>query len=284
MDTSLVMSAALAAAWTWDKTHSRGQEERRVDSLATAAKQVAWGSVRGVRSLNQVLPAALAAFAAGSFGSVLSSAFSLGLAELSMEGAQWLGHGELSLWRRWSLVAAVAVWRAEKLESLLQRLQRSSDVIRAAGFSQAVSLAASDPYAWVWPAFWGVARRLALVAVSSFGSVPFMLVAFPAVVLDECLWWLLATVQDLWSRKVFALPAAVDVVILPLVDLLHFVPVLVRVLLLGIWHYPGYGETSWLLVVSALAWTAHNCHTFYTTVFLDVPEQARQLLTAAAAG
>mmetsp|Transcript_70863 Transcript_70863/g.220137 ORF Transcript_70863/g.220137 Transcript_70863/m.220137 type:complete len:281 (+) Transcript_70863:73-915(+) len=280
MDASVVASAALAVAWTWENT--RTLERGPAADLASAAKQATWSGVMCVRTLNQVLPAGCVLLAAVTPWSAIVSACSFGVADLQPGERSWLGEGELSVWQHLAILVALTVWRAEKLESTLQRMQRSVGVIRASGVGLALSSATADPVGWVWPAFWGVARRLALVAIGSFGTAPFLLVAFPAVVFDECLWWLLAKAQDLWSRKVCSLPAAVDVVVLPLVDLVHFLPVLSRVFLLAVFHYADHG--SGLLVLCALAWTAHSCHTLYTTVFVDVPDSARQLWAASSMG
>mmetsp|Transcript_29267 Transcript_29267/g.59041 ORF Transcript_29267/g.59041 Transcript_29267/m.59041 type:complete len:165 (+) Transcript_29267:329-823(+) len=163
-------------------------------------------------------------------------------------------------------------------------MQRSAQAVRAAGLGEALKSAVADPMGWLWPPFWGIVRRMALVIVASCGSAPFLLLAFPSVALDECLWWVLATAQDLFTRKVCAVPMAVDIIVLPLLDLVHFLPVLSRIFFLAVFHLPYYSDgMTWWLVISALAWTAHNCHTFYSTAILDVPEQARQLWAARSA-
>lgn len=72
-----------------------------------------------------------------------------------------------------------------------------------------------------------------------------MRAALPAVVFDECLWWLVSKSQDLFARKasarrwgdgvwdrrwwqVCALPMTLDLVVLPFLDFLHMVPVITK--------------------------------------------------------
>ncbi|CAJ1459547.1 unnamed protein product, partial [Effrenium voratum] len=109
------------------------------------------------------------------------------------------------------------------------------------------------------------------------GYGAFVRAALPAVVFDECLWWLVSKSQDLFARKVCALPMTLDLVVLPFLDFLHMVPVITKVLLLGLLVYPDHDQYPFLLVTCALAWTGHNCHMAKTTLLEDLPEQLTQL-------
>jgi len=284
VDVSVLASAVLATAWIRgaSRQSARDAESSAPGTTSLTPQEVAWALIMGVRSLNQVLPVAFVMLAAASPVAVILSACSFGLPDEKATG--WLGDDpDIGALRRWAIMAALAVWRAEKLESLLQRIQRSAGVIAVTGFGQCLKSGLADPGIWFWPGFWGSVRRFALVAIASFGHAPFVRIALPAVVLDEFLWWALSKTQDLWTRKVCSLPTAVDLLVLPILDLLHFLPVVTKVFLLGIMEYPAYdspGAYPLTLVVCALAWTAHNCHTLHSTVFVDLPEIARQLWAA----
>lgn len=298
VDASVIASAALALVWLRGAARSAGScgpdgtagAEGAAPKAAALAADAAWRIAALVRSWREMLQVVFTALAAASPLAALVAACSLGLTAPAAEGTssdEWLGPGPLGLWRRWALLAAITLWRAEKLESLFQRMQRSVSAVRALGPLTSLQRALADPGTWLWPPFWGIVRRVALVAIASFGCVPFVLVALPSVVLDEGLWWALAWFQDLWCRKVCALPDAVVLLVLPLADLVHFIPVLVRVFLLAIFEYPGYEASAvspLLLTVCALAWTAHNCHTVYTTLCVDLPDTARSLYAAARMG
>eukprot|EP00928_Gymnodinium_smaydae_P086789 TRINITY_DN71216_c0_g1_i1.p1 TRINITY_DN71216_c0_g1~~TRINITY_DN71216_c0_g1_i1.p1 ORF type:complete len:329 (-),score=58.16 TRINITY_DN71216_c0_g1_i1:8-916(-) len=293
IDLSLLASAGLAAAWVLRERQQqqRGSAASATDagaSFATAfAASPGWALVMLVKDLNQVLPTVFLVLAAASYYELFASVTSLGLWEAAEDGGGWLGSEDISWGRHVALVSSLTVWRAEKLESLIQRMQRSAGAIRADGAGGALMQGFKDPFGYLWPALWGSGRRAAQIPISTFGSVLFVQTAFPAVAFDEFLWWATAKLQGLFDRHVRALPAVVDIIVLPLVDLLHLVPVIVKVFLLGILEYPGRGDSmghSVLLSVCALAWTAHNCHIFYTTGFVDVPESARQLWAARGAG
>lgn len=291
MDVSLLLSVGLAI--TWIKGAGRANDSSEASALSalpkdlsSAAQEVGWASAMYLHGLNQVLPALLVAAAAASPWRAVSSACYVSLPEepgtLPDDGG-WLGHGQLGFARRWALLVALAVWRAEKLESLIQRMQRSVSITKSTGLGPSLKNMLADPWGWAWPAFWGVTRRFALIAISVIGCGPFLQTTFPAVVLDECLWWVLAKFQDLWSRKLTGVPPVFDVVVLPILDLLHFLPVIAKVCMLALLEYPVYeaaGSSGTLLVISAMAWTAHNCHTLYTTVCVDVPESVQQLMAA----
>lgn len=285
MNTSVVASAALGAAWTW--VAANDHESAGSDwSAKSVGKWLVWRAAKELHSYNQVLPAVLTVYAASRPSDAISAACSLGISDLFEEtppNRNWLGQDELSSRQYLALMLALTIWRAEKMESLLQRIQRSAGEIKKNSASHIFTSSCKDPGTWVWPPVWGIARRLALISIASFGCVPFVLTAFPSVVLDECLWWALAKVQDLWSRKVCSFPAVFDFILFPLLDLIHFVPVFTNVLLLGLVSYAEYsppGIPAYLLIVCAFAWTAHNVHTIYTTLCVDLPDSARQLWAA----
>eukprot|EP00932_Pfiesteria_piscicida_P012860 SRR837773.24306.p2 GENE.SRR837773.24306~~SRR837773.24306.p2 ORF type:complete len:150 (-),score=29.16 SRR837773.24306:78-527(-) len=137
--------------------------------------------------------------------------------------------------RRWLLLLGLAFWRAEKMQSLLERLKRVRGSAKSVGLGRAIGNVLTDPMGWSWPGFWGVARRLSLIVVSSCGCSEFMLYVFPAVAMDEFLWWAMAEAQN-WqiSRRGAPLPIAVDM-ICQILDQLHFVPVITRVLFWASW-------------------------------------------------
>jgi len=187
------------------------------------------------------------------------------------------------------LVVSLTVWRAEKLESLLQRLQRSVKVAQKDGLGSCMQSFIKDPMGYGWPVFWAVTRRVSLVVVGTCGCTPFLQTAYPAVVLDELLWWVVANFQNFWDRQVpqYPLPIFANIIVMPIVDLLHFIPVLVKVIVLGATAYPWYedgGTAPGLLVMSTIAWTGHNCHMLKTTALDDLPESCRAWWQARQAG
>lgn len=301
LDVSVLVSAALAVTWIFGNTRASPQAEASSNEGEAASSprktplDLALGCALWVHSVNQLLPALLLAAAAASPVQAVQAAWpQVGSIDLDhpfgeetvtkIDAPDWLGH-DAGFLRHLFLASSLMVWRAEKLESLLQRMQRSVKVAQTEGVGKCLSSFFRDPYAYGWPVFWGISRRVALVVVASCGVAPFMQSAYPAVVLDECLWWVVANFQGFWDRKVtnYPVPAVVNIIVLPLLDLLHFLPVLVKVFFLGLTAYPFYdkaGVAPGLLVASAFAWTAHNLHMLYTTVFLDLPESARALWAA----
>jgi len=262
---SILFSAVLAVAWSKCSTGPAEEVPKAISKFVMA-----------IRSANQVLPAILVFVAASSWSSVLTAALTFGL----MDSGSWLGSGDLCLWRRWALLTAVAIWRAEKFESLLQRMQRSVGVLQQTGFSEVLRKAGQDGTGWVWAPVWAIARRVALITVSSFGCTPFVSKVLPAVVMDEFLWWALAQFQGMLGKAGISTHAVFDTIVFPLLDVAHFLPVLIRVFLLGAIDYQTFRTTPFcqaVLAMSAFCWTGHNCHSLYSTLFQDLPESARQL-------
>eukprot|EP00439_Symbiodinium_sp_Y106_P074588 s675_g14.t1 len=269
VDVSLCFSFVLALLW------QQGRAVEETLSSRPVLEQVLFSTCNkydGVLSFrgwtNQVLPSVLVVQAARSVAVVMYAGFTLGL---HAEGGGWLGDSPGS----GACVAvhcAVLIWRAEKVETLLQRMQRSANVVKDTGLGGCIKNGFAEPWDWLWPGLWGSFRRFALVGYGSFVRA-----ALPAVVFDECLWWIVIKCQDAFARKVCALPMTLDLVILPFIDFLHMVPVITKVLLLGVLEYPQNTEYPALLILCAMAWTGHNCHMAYTQLFVDLPEQARQL-------
>mmetsp|Transcript_31186 Transcript_31186/g.58531 ORF Transcript_31186/g.58531 Transcript_31186/m.58531 type:complete len:281 (+) Transcript_31186:84-926(+) len=275
VDVSLCLSVALALLW------QRGVELEAADAVSSrsALEQILlWRPIMALRSSNQVLPSILVVLAARSMSSVAYSGFTLGL-HRDEEG--WLG--ELpTFWERLAVQCAVLIWRTEKVETLMQRMMRSASVVKANGFGACVKNGFADPGEWMWPGFWGSFRRFALIAVSSVGYGSFVRATLPAVVFDECLWWVVSKGQDAFARKVCTLPMTLDVVILPALDILHMLPVIAKVFLVAITEYPLHAEYPVLLVVCAMAWTGHNCHLAWRNL-TEIPEQMMQLWGSGAA-
>jgi len=281
-DMSVVLSGALAVAWISGATRKPSEVGEPFNGA-----DAAWGVVMFLETYKQLLPTILVICAATNKVGLLSVALSLdvdGSGEPPAIGTPvWLGGEDQGDLRRFCLALSLFVWRAEKLESLMQRMQRAAGHVKADGVGPLLSQMTHDPFAAIWPVTWGLTRRIALVAISSFGYIPFVQTVYPTVLLDEALWWTFAKVNDIWSRRVCCLPPVFDLVILPIVDLLHLLPVVVKVFLLGILAYPVYDApagSSLFLVFCAIAWTGHNCHVVYNTLFVDIPESTKQLWAA----
>merc|ERR1712224_485291 len=110
---------------------------------------------------------------------------------------------------------------------------------------------------------WGVARRVAVVAIAACGSVPFVSYAFPAVVTDEFLSWAATFLVDFISRSAGKeMPTSIGLVWLPLLSQVHFLPAVVKVFLLGWTVYLGEGYYSTVdpvvMAACVFAWTLHN--------------------------
>jgi hypothetical protein len=263
VDLSVLLSGLMAAAWFF----AEDAEKEYGGATPAILQNPVLRFANLAKDWRQVLPTLFLLAAASSFLSPLGTLCSLSQFDYSEapEDGGWLGIQELSAMRRSALLVSLALWRADKLEDLGRRMQRSVRVIQSDGFATALQQSISDPYGYLWPALWGSGRRVALVAIASFGCVPFIRTAFPAVVLDEFLNFAVAKVQRLIDQKVVSLPAAVDLVMVPLADLVHFIPVIVHISLLGICEYPSY-ERGGLLAFCAFAWTMHNCHLVYSTL------------------
>lgn len=295
-DASLLLSAGLAAAWAVDARSAKEGRSRLASLLSPGSvggfvSEVLWTAVSLLRDANQVLPAALLLFAATSPEQLLARAISVDLDDGYRLGVppRWITTSpEPSAQQRWAVLLALAIWRAEKMESLVQRVQRSAGEARQRGLPGCCRLVFTDPMGYAWPAVWGSTRRMALIVVSGCGCVPFLRTTFPTVVLDEFLWYIRSKASDLWSRKVCGLPLFVDLLVLPAVDIVHLVLMLVKVFLLGLLAYPAYAvpdsSVGGLLMLCTMAWTAHNCHVVYTTVCLDMYESARALWAARGGG
>eukprot|EP00927_Polykrikos_kofoidii_P046828 TRINITY_DN40956_c0_g1_i1.p1 TRINITY_DN40956_c0_g1~~TRINITY_DN40956_c0_g1_i1.p1 ORF type:complete len:294 (-),score=39.72 TRINITY_DN40956_c0_g1_i1:77-958(-) len=284
-DLSLVVSVWVAFGWVVGASRVGGGEDAPVSrSMREKLMQTPWSVIMLLKDLNQALPTLFMLLAATSITKLLQVACSLGLQGVDAEGG-WLGTEELSTGRWTALQIALVIWRAEKLESLLLRMERSANVVKQDGLGNAIVSSFKDPYGYLWPPIWGIGRRAAQIYVSSAATLPFLHLAFPIVAADESLWWLLDRLRGFVDRKIYRLPMVVDIVILPVVDLLHFVPVIVTVFILAIQHLPEYQSsgTTYPLVLSscALAWTVHNCHLFYTSALVDVPQSARDLWSGA---
>lgn len=266
---SLLVSALLALAWQRGQTTSPQGEAKdfQLERLLLAP-------LMAIRHSNQVFPTLLVLYSASSISAALYAAFTLGL---HLDDGGWLGSDAVSSQRAFAVHAAVCIWRADKVEILFQRLQRSVKIVKSSGIGVSLKSSFAEPFSWFWPGFWGSARRFALIAVSYVGYGAFVRSALPAVVLDECLWWLLSKTQDLFTRKVCALPMILDLVLLPFLDYLHMVPAIFKVALLAFMVYPDHEQSPVLLVLCALAWTGHNCHVTKSTLLEDLPEQLSQL-------
>lgn len=285
MHVSFILSAALGLAWSRRPDGISKQVADQVSAQIPSLVKALARTAAVLKSGDTYLPAALALAAASDPKLFFYSAWPLGfiLAGQRPPTLDWFGEG--GSWRHWALIASLSLWRAEKIENLVQRVQRSATYVReCGGVGHVWGSVCRDPYGWLWPPFWGIVRRFALVAVSSFGCEPFARVAFPAVVVDELLQTALAKGEEVWTSRVRAPPAVVSNLVLPVLSVGHFVPVIWQVGLLAFVEYPVYnhpsGDASCLPAVLALAafcWTLHNLHTTYVTVFRDVPDSARQL-------
>eukprot|EP00434_Breviolum_minutum_P004168 symbB.v1.2.003674.t2/scaffold175.1/size369221/30 len=236
---SLLSSAFLALAWQRGQAPVKDGETKEFQ-----LERLLLAPMMAIRHSNQVLPTLLVFYAASSFSAVLLSGFSLGLC---LEQGGWLGLEDVKWDRALAIHLAVCIWRADKMETLFQRMQRSVKIIQSSGVGVSLKNSLAEPWSWFWPGFWGSARRFALIAVSYLGYGSFVRSALPAVVFDECLWWLLSKTQDLFSRKAgVCVPHDLRLGAL-------------TVFLLAFFAYPDHDQYPILLVTSALAWTGHNC-------------------------
>lgn len=162
------------------------------------------------------------------------------------------GGSKPSFSQRLALFVALTVWRAEKLESLLQRADRAASSLGA-------------PYLWCTDGatLWGLSRRAAVVVVCSCGSGPFLKIAFPAVVIDEFLEWCISEVKAIRIRPEVTvedkIPKLVGVLI-SLFDMGHLAFMIVNVFALVL-EYPVYSQANPIVLTScAIMWTCHNLH------------------------
>jgi len=187
----------------------------------------------------------------------------------------WLGGVEPTSLQLCFLQLSMAVWRAEKFESTMVRLARSVQRVKEQGVGTTLQRAASDPMENAKPTLWGIGRRVALIVISSCGFAPFMQFVFPTILADEFLCWLGASLSGFMARWLkWNVPVKFDMVVIPIFDLCHFIPVLIKVAMLALLIFSDYSAVMrWeLYVVSGLAWTAHNCHLLYSQVFVELPE------------
>mmetsp|Transcript_52 Transcript_52/g.64 ORF Transcript_52/g.64 Transcript_52/m.64 type:complete len:285 (+) Transcript_52:170-1024(+) len=274
-DLSLILSCLLAVAWA---NPPRGSEPK----LGHAWQNVALEALRWLsgwlHALNEVLPLILLWCASSSLSALLSAALTFEQVATPPPIPPWMSE-DVSYWRRLAVAMALTLWRAEKLESLLQRLKRSTKAVKTLGLRVCLKKAVVNPKAWVWSPFWAVSRRVALVLISTCGCIPFLRTAFPAVALDEFLTAAVAQAQDFVNKRLVSLPLVFSIVIAPLIDLIYFIPGALQVVLLGFHGYATYEIAPvmmYMLIGSTIAWTGHNLNCIHTTLCLDVPDQFRQ--------
>merc|ERR1712232_1015228 len=124
-------------------------------------------------------------------------------------------------------MGSLAVWRAEKLDSLMKRMQKTAEKVSGQGIGNFTFLCFRDPWGFAKPEVWAVVRRGALVALATIGCVPFIRVAFPACVLDESLKYVSMMALDVWERRVarrlpfLSVPMPVSILLLPIFEVLH---------------------------------------------------------------
>lgn len=275
----MVASAGLAVLWS----RSPLEDDKESGNYWDVALKAAVFLGGYLKASKEVLTMVLISMAAVTWGAAVYEGFGLGLGSFD-------SHDYSDVWlhpyagSRCAAQIAVGLWRADKIESLLVRLQRSFSEANQVG-GNAVRMAVGDPGGWIWTPFWAIIRRVALVTVSSIGYDAFIFTAFPAVALDEFCWWMTAKSVDTWKRNISDLPLWFELVVLPVVDLAHFLPTLFRIIMLAIVEYPNDAALSHqaMLVVSALAWSGHNFHKLYTTACVDLPCQIEQLYSGGAA-
>lgn len=295
-DYSLVLSAALAVIWTW---WGDGFEESRADAGDTGVSETSflgnfvrstvmefWGILVTVCS-PQLVPGLLVLYAASSPRAVLDAALSFDIYEgykPTGEAPPWMGPSP-DRKQILALAAALAVWRAEKLDSLLKRMQKTVVKVRGQGTGQFVVLCVRDPWGFAKPEVWSVVRRGALAALATIGCVPFVRVAFPACVLDEGLKYVTMTALDVWERRVaryltfLSVPMPVSILLLPVMEVLHCGLMAVKMLLLGILTYPLYerpGANPGLLVACTVFASIHN-YQCLDGLIRQIPESAEQI-------
>lgn len=260
MGTNLFLLASVALALVWNCGEPSDQPLRALYRIAMFT-----------RSLNKMLPAVFAWYAARSCHDLFAAVFSFDLQFPLDDGVPtWVGTMPLQII---ALQVSLAVWRAEKVESLLLRVRRSADSIHSEGIEQSLASARFDAL----PAIWGSGRRIALVVMSSLGCVSFAQVALPAVVIDEFLSDFMGKAQDHISRKFMPLPSWFEILIMPIADLSHFVPAVCKVVFLAAVVCPTHEHYSLVLTLAAAAAAVHNCYTVYYTL-VDIPDTLRQLL------
>lgn len=289
IDFWVLVSVGLTIVWTRAPTNADG---KAVTVIHVITRFSGW-----IHSINTILPAILLVFAASSPLKLMQAAVNLnvdrtwsiwimgeeprGGLNVGDRSPDWLGKHD-SFFRCLFLQLSLCVWRAEKLESLLQRMQRSAGVAKREGTTCIKSLF-DDPKAYAFDPVWGCTRRLALIAISSFGFVPFVYTTYPTVLFDESLSWVTMKLNDLCERflqkRGSSVPIWVSFVLMPVLDQLHFIPVIIQIFFLAVSDYPYYtspGVHSTLLFLCAVAWTVHNINLFYHAVFMDLPENVGQ--------
>mmetsp|Transcript_58875 Transcript_58875/g.137550 ORF Transcript_58875/g.137550 Transcript_58875/m.137550 type:complete len:285 (+) Transcript_58875:114-968(+) len=272
---SVLLSCILAVAWA---NPPSAEKKRPGQTWAWLVLEALQWCVGWLHALNQVLPWCLLWYAANSLRELCSAVVTIHQAPAGNSRPQWMSTTSTET-QRYALAMALMLWRAEKLESLLQRMKRSTKALKTSGFKLCFTKALASPKLWIWSPFWAISRRVALVAISTFGCIPFVRTAFPAVALDEFLNVVVAQAQDVVNRKVVTLPLVFSIGVAPLLDLIYFFPGALQVVLLGCDGYARYEvptPMAYALIASTVAWTGHNCNLVHTTLCVDVPDALRQ--------
>lgn len=303
-DASLALSAALAIVWTW---WGEGFGAEAKEDSGDGSEQVAWwgsgvlgrlvmyaaGQIWGIVTAlcaPQLVPGLLLLYAGSSPRAVLGAALSFDISDgykPTGEAPGWMGP-DPDRAQRIALAGALAVWRAEKLDSFMKRIQRTAQDVRRQGAADFLSCCVRDPWGFARPEVWGLVRRAALAALGTIGSVPFLRMAFPACVLDECLKYVLTTAVDVWERRVarhfssLSVPMFVNLLLLPIIDMLHCGLMSIKMLLLGVLTYPLYdapGVNSGFLVTCTILASIHN-YGCLDSVIRPLPEFAELMWQA----
>mmetsp|Transcript_26625 Transcript_26625/g.48796 ORF Transcript_26625/g.48796 Transcript_26625/m.48796 type:complete len:285 (-) Transcript_26625:110-964(-) len=272
---SVLLSCILAAAWA---NPPPTEKKRQGPTWIWVVVEAFHWIIGWLHALNQVFPWLLLWYAASSLRELCGATVTFNQVVANSSRPLWMST-EATERQRYAVTMALMLWRAEKLESLLQRMKRSTKALKTHGLRTCVAKALSSPKLWIWSPFWAMFRRVALLAISTFGCVPFVRTAFPAVALDEFLSAVVAQVQDLVNKWIVTLPLVFSIGVAPLLDLIYFFPGAIQIILLGCNGYMRYDvppAMATALVVSTVAWTGHNCNLVHTTLCIDVPDALRQ--------
>jgi len=265
MNLSVAASLALGLAW-----HCQSEVEQ-TDGRPTARAAGASGQLlklcTKLKPWKQVMVVTVCLLASSSLVNLIATACTLGFS--SDPSQNWLGHHELGLPRRWLLLLALTLHRADHVEQLAERTLRSAKVVTRLGPSACLCRGFQDPMTCIWPGLWGISRRLAPIFITSLGTGPFMLILFPALLLDELLCDGLARLSSWWAKRADGIPDIVENKLIPLAAVIHGLPMVSRMLVLamsGYWDYHSSTSVGRLLIVSAFAWTSHNLHVLWVAV------------------
>lgn len=293
MDVSLILSAALAVGWV--RGSAVGAEAGRPPkSVRNPVLGRCWMMLMKLSDMKQVSVAVLMFLASSSLGGLVRVACSLGLPwgasagdEAPRGGGTWLGDDwpDRSLGRRLPLLLALALWRGEKLESLLQRVHQTCRHCKRIGWGQGLLRSFKDPRRELLPPAWDFLRRSAVVITASCGCSSLATQVLPAIAMHDFLWWVGSQLQNLCSKKGVSTPIVVDFFVFPLWDQLHGIPALVRLCVLASCDYPKL-DAPWsnkvVLVVCASVWVVHTLRTMVAAV-RGIVDCARQLRTVPSA-